>query len=66
MEQAYELTHRPGAELMRSRYCVRHQLGLCPKQKPGTAPEPLFLTNNGKRLRLRFHCPTCEMTVEEA
>ena len=66
MEQAYELTHRPGAELMRSRYCVRHQLGLCPKQKPGTAPEPLFLINNGKRLRLRFHCPTCEMTVEEA
>ena len=63
MEPAYELTHRPGAELMRSRYCVRHQLGLCPKQKTGTAPEPLFLINNGRRLRLDFHCLSCEMTV---
>ena len=65
MEDAYELTHRPGAELMRSRYCVRHQLGLCPKQKPGTKPESLFLINNGKRLRLTFHCATCEMTVDD-
>ena len=63
MEPAYELTHRPGAELMRSRYCVRHQLGLCPKQKTGTAPEPLFLINNDRRLRLDFHCLSCEMTV---
>ena len=65
MEDAYELTHRPGVELMRSRYCVRHELGLCPKKSPGTKPEPLFLINNGRRLRLRFHCPTCEMTVED-
>ena len=65
MEDAYELTHRPGVELMRSRYCVRWELGLCPKKSPGTKPEPLFLINNGRRLRLRFHCPTCEMTVED-
>jgi len=63
MEPAYELTHRPGAELMRSRYCVRHQLGLCPKKVPGLKPEPLFLINNGRRLRLDFHCLSCEMTV---
>ena len=65
VEDAYELTHRPGVELMRSRYCVRWELGLCPKKSPGTKPEPLFLVNNGRRLRLRFHCPTCEMTVED-
>lgn len=65
MEQAYELTHRPGAELMRSKYCVRHQMGLCPKQKPCTTPDSLFLINNGRRLRLVFHCSTCEMTVED-
>ena len=65
MEDAYELTHRHGAELMRSRYCVRHQMGLCPKQKPGNAAEPLYLVNNGRRLRLKFHCGTCEMTVED-
>ena len=65
MEDAYELTHRPGVELMRSRYCVRHELGLCPKQAPGTKPSPLYLVNNGRRLLLRFHCATCEMTVED-
>ena len=65
MELAYELSHRPGAELMRSRYCVRYQCGLCPKQKPGTAAGPLYLVNNGKRLRLSFHCASCEMTVED-
>jgi putative protease len=66
LEDAYELSHRPGAELMRSRYCIRHELGLCPKQSPGTRPEPLFLINNGRRLRLDFDCARCEMSVSEA
>ena len=63
MEDAYELTHREGIEYMRTKYCLRHELGLCPKQHPGTRPEPLFLLNNGRRLRLDFDCASCEMTV---
>ena len=63
MEQAYELTHRPGAELMRSKYCIRHELGLCPKQGKAPKVEPLFLINGKERLRLDFHCAECEMTV---
>ena len=51
-EQAFELTHRPGAELMRTRYCIKHELGLCPKQ-PATGKKPihgkLFLLNNGQK-----------------
>lgn len=62
MEDAYEISHRDGAELMRSKYCVRHELGLCPKQGKNK-PEPLYLLNAGKRLRLDFHCAECEMTV---
>lgn len=64
LEDAYEITHRSGAELMRSKYCVRHELGLCPKQKKGLKPDPLYLENAGRRLTLRFHCADCEMTVE--
>ena len=30
-EQAYELTHRDEVELMRTKYCIRHELGMCPK-----------------------------------
>ena len=63
IEEAFELTHREGAEYMRTKYCLRHELGLCPKQRPGTRPEPLFLLNNGRRLRLDFDCAACEMTV---
>lgn len=62
IEDAYEITHREGAELMRSKYCVRHELGLCPRQGR-YKPEPLYLLNAGKRLRLNFHCAECEMTV---
>ena len=65
MEDAYELTHRDGVEFMRTKYCLRHELGLCPKQRPGTRPEPLYLRNNGRRLRLDFDCRACEMTVRE-
>ena len=63
IEDAFELTHREGAEYMRTKYCLRHELGLCPKQKPGTRPEPLILLNQGRRLRLDFDCAACEMTV---
>lgn len=38
VEDAYELLHNPGAELMRSRYCIRRELGLCPR--PAGQPEP--------------------------
>ncbi len=63
IEDAFEFTHREGAEYMRTKYCLRHELGLCPKQKPGIRPEPLFLLNQGRRLRLDFDCAACEMTV---
>jgi putative protease len=63
MEDAFELTHREGVEYMRTKYCLRHELGLCPKQRPGTRPDPLFLRNQGRRLRLDFDCRVCEMTV---
>ena len=74
-EQAFELTHHPGAELMRTKYCIRHELGICPVHqkavgqnlpahlrdiKPSTR---LFLLNNGRRLALHFDCTNCEMTV---
>ena len=63
IEDAYELTHRDGIEFMRTKYCLRHELGLCPKQRPGTRPDSLYLLNNSRRLRLDFDCKACEMTV---
>ena len=63
-EPAYEQTHRADAELMRTRYCVRYELGLCPRHHGSGTNAPLFLTNQGRRLQLTFDCARCEMTVK--
>ena len=73
LEPAFELSHRKGAELMRTRYCIKYELGLCSRHPGGgtllkgrKVSEPLFLLNNGKRLKLGFDCAACEMTVMQA
>ena len=65
IEPAYELAHRKDAELMRTRYCVRYELGMCPVHQGAKESRPLFLLNNGRRLALHFDCAKCEMTVTE-
>ena len=77
-ELAYELTHRPDAELMRTKYCIRYELGICPihqKSLASSLPKPLrdikagtplFLLNNGQKFALHFDCRNCEMTLTEA
>jgi len=76
IEKAFELSHQNEAELMRSKYCIRHELGLCLKDPSAsghgtttaamTQAGPLYLVNNGKRYRLGFDCSACEMTVSKA
>ncbi|MBQ0150425.1 MAG: U32 family peptidase [Bacteroidales bacterium] len=63
VDEAYELTHTPEAELMRTRYCIRHELGLCPVHQGAKDTGRLFLLNNGRRFALGFDCRNCEMTV---
>ena len=57
-------TGREG-ELMRTRYCIKYELGLCPVHQGAKPAGPLFLVNNGRRLALGFDCKACEMTVSE-
>ena len=63
IEEAYELSHSPEAELMRTKYCIRYELGMCPVHHKAGAGKPLFLLNNGQRFALHFDCRNCEMTV---
>jgi putative protease len=65
VEEAYELTHTPNAELMRSKYCIRYELNMCPVHHKAKNSGPLFLLNNGKHLQLLFDCKNCEMIVME-
>lgn len=64
IEEAYELSHRKDAELMRTKYCIKYELGICPKYC-GTkgVGGALHLHNNGRSFRLSFDCSRCEMTV---
>ncbi len=65
VEDAYELSHQGSAELMRTKYCIRFELGLCPKHHGAKSLKPLFLLNNGRRLSLHFDCANCEMVLYE-
>ena len=63
VEPAYELEQKEGAELMRTKYCIRYQFGKCPKYHGEKWPEKLFLENNGRRFALHFDCRNCEMAI---
>ncbi len=75
VDGAYEIEHQADAELMRTKYCIRYELGLCPRHK-GSGHKgidlghmkidyPLMLENNGRRFVLGFDCGRCEMTVKK-
>lgn len=52
-------------ELMRTKYCLRYEMGMCLKDKriAEEKREKLFLRNNGRLLELKFDCKKCEMVV---
>ena len=54
-----------GREVMRTKYCLRAQLGHCLQESSGAdLPGPLFLVDeDGHRYPLRFDCARCEMSV---
>lgn len=63
-DSAYEISGQSSAELMRCKYCIRHELGICLREEAGkNASGPLFLENNGKKYRLQFDCKNCEMVI---
>ena len=66
IEPAYEISHASDAELMRTKYCLRYELGMCPKHHGCKNTGHLYLLNNGQKFVLSFDCRNCEMTLSEA
>ncbi|MBP5172142.1 MAG: DUF3656 domain-containing protein, partial [Bacteroidales bacterium] len=58
-------TGRLPGELMRSKYCIKYELGLCPVHQGAKQTGSLFLVNNSRRFPLLFDCASCEMAVLE-
>jgi len=67
IEPAFELQDNAslkGKELMHSRYCIRRQRGICPKENPHeNVASPLVLENNGKKIKVLFDCRNCQMIL---
>lgn len=51
--------------LMHNKYCIKFELGYCPKQGKISEDikEPLFLVYKDKKLQLSFDCKACEMKI---
>ncbi|MBN2002100.1 MAG: U32 family peptidase [Anaerolineae bacterium] len=54
-----------GKPVMHTKYCLKHQLGLCDGTRQASGlKEPLSLVDeDGRRYQLRFECAICEMEV---
>ncbi|MBQ7192193.1 MAG: U32 family peptidase [Paludibacteraceae bacterium] len=56
---------RPPKNLMTCQYCLLSEMGHCRKTNPMSA-EPAYLRlQNGKMMRLLFHCSDCQMEIQE-
>lgn len=67
LEPALELqSNTKNREVMISKYCIKNQLGLCPKQKPiKKYPEPFVLIDEfNKEYLVEFSCKDCVMKIK--
>jgi len=54
-----------GTNLMTCRYCIKYQMGQCPKENAHriNAQEEYFLENNKNLFKVVFDCKKCEMKI---
>jgi len=70
IEKAFELQWDPGkSRVMTTKYCVKYELGKCPKYQRDTmgtkVVEPLVLKHCENEYKLKFNCKPCEMEIWE-
>jgi putative protease len=70
IEKAFELQWDPGkSRVMVTKYCVKYELGKCPKYQRDTMGEkliePLTLQHGENAYKLKFNCKPCEMEIWE-
>jgi collagenase-like PrtC family protease len=70
IEKAFELQWDPGkSRVMVTKYCVKYELGKCPRYQRDTMgeklAEPLTLKHGEVEYKLKFNCKPCEMEIWE-
>ena len=69
IEPGFELLENTdGKMVMRSKYCIKSQLNMCPFEEDSIKvkgmKEPLFLNDGKRKYKLEFNCAQCEMIVK--
>lgn len=60
----FEVKAVPGVPLMFTRYCIKYEMGWCPKTgKKHSYQEPFILSHKGQQFQLTFDCKKCEMQI---
>jgi putative protease len=49
--------------LMTCKYCIKDELGFCPKKSDKSLEEPLYLVQQNKKYKLVFNCKDCFMEI---
>lgn len=64
-QDAYELSPKSNIPMITTKHCIKRELGYCIRETSKKFPyqEPLFLEQNGNRLRLEFDCRVCQMLL---
>lgn len=70
IQKAFELQWEPGkSRVMTTKYCVKYELGKCPRFQRATMgeklKEPLVLKHGEVEYKLKFNCKPCEMEIWE-
>jgi len=66
IEPAFEiLSEKTGKEVMRTRYCLQHELDACPKSSRSRRrlKEPLQISDGHHAYLLKFDCEACQMSL---
>jgi collagenase-like PrtC family protease len=64
IENGFELQNDfSGKTLMTCKYCIKDELGFCPKNSDEFLDEPLFLVGGNKKYKLVFDCKACLMKI---
>lgn len=64
VEEGFELQKDfSGKTLMTCKYCIKDELGYCPRNTDEKLEEPLYLSNGGKKYKLVFNCKDCQMEI---
>lgn len=67
--KAFEtLNNTKGLRVMTTKYCLKYELRLCPKESGHNASTkgiPKYIEQDGRRFRLKFNCRDCQMEIYE-